>query len=217
MARVSLSDNITDEMQKMIIEQMQPGDKVPPELDLAEQFGVGRSTIRESMKALVARGIVTRRNEGTFVADNVNEALIDPLDLMINMKIGKLQDLIELRELLELATIRIAAERATPELLEELEFINWKMQEPGASPPQRQALDIEFHNTIAKATGNNMLMELINALRQVIAKNLEHPEELEPIVQDSRASHMQLIDAIRSHDGEKAYKTLESYFEIFRK
>lgn len=217
MARVNLSDNVTLELEKMICDTLQPGDRLPPEVELAERFSVGRSTMRESMKALVARGIITRRNEGTFVAENLNESLIAPLSLMINMEIGKVQDLLELRELLELGTIKIAAGRSTPEQVSELEQINWRMQEPGASAEKRQALDIEFHNSIVGMTGNAMLMELLNALRQVIAKNIENPEALNSGELGANNYHRQLIDAIAAHDGATAHSVLEAYFAFTRK
>ena len=211
--RINLSDDIFMKLEKMIIDQLKPGDKIPTEMELAEYFGVGRSTIRESMKLLSARGLIVRRNEGTFVSESVNECLIGPLNLLINMEIGNVQNLIELRELLELGTIRIAARRATDTILEEMERLNWQMQEPGASALALQERDIEFHNTIAKATGNVVLMELLNAMRQVIVKNLENPEAALPFVKDSFAFHQQLIDAMRDHDEEKAYHTMEQYFD----
>ena len=212
--RVNLSDNIISELEKMITGNLKPGDKVPTEMELAERFSVGRSTIRESMKALSVRGIVVRRNEGTFVSESMGECLIAPLNLLVDMEIGNVEDLLELRELLELGTIRIAAERAGEETVLELERINWQMQEPGASALTLQERDIEFHNTIAKATGNSMLVEMLNAMRQVIAKNLENPDAARVTIKDSLACHSELIGAIRDHDPERAYATLEKYFKM---
>lgn len=215
--RVILSDNVLEQLEEMIVSRMKPGEKLPPEKELSEQFAVGRSTIRESMKVLSAKGLIIRRNEGTFVSDTVSECLIDPLDLLINMKIGHVEDLLELRQLLELGSIRIAAERATPEILAELDRINWQMSEPGLTAPALQTLDISFHNTICKASGNTVLMELLNAIRQVIAQHLEDCEAVAPVLEQSMDIHRQLVDAVRIHDGDRAYQVMAEYFTMARR
>lgn len=212
--RVTLSDDVLRQLEELIINNMKPGDKLPTEKELSEQFSVGRSTIRESMKVLSAKGLVTRRNEGTFVAEKVNECLIDPLELLINMKIGNVEDLLELRQLLELGAIRVAAERATPDILLELERINWRMCEPGLSAEELQVQDITFHNTIAEATGNTVLAELLNAIRTVISKNLEDPEACVPVLEESMNIHRRLVEAMHDHDGTQAYAIMKEYFTM---
>lgn len=208
-----LSDSITEELERMIIEGFRPGDKIPPELELAEKFGVGRSTIRESMKALTAKGIIVRRNEGTFVSKELNKCLIEPLSLLVNMEIGNLENLIEMREILELGTIRIAAERITDEEVEELEKLNWQMHEPGAEPSKLQNVDIQFHNKIVEATGNQLLVGVLNAIRKVMVENSEDPYGIQEIFPKILGFHQELIKALKAHDSESAYKTMKEYFD----
>lgn len=212
--RVILSDDVLVKLEALITKEMKPGERLPTEKELTERFSVGRSTIRESMKVLSARGLIIRRNEGTFVSENVNKCLIDPLNLLVNMKIGNVEDLLELRQLLELGIIRVAAERVTPELLLELDRINWRMMEPGLSAQALQTLDIAFHNTIAKATGNSVLTELLNAVRQVIAKNVEDVDACVPTLEKSTDIHRALVDTMREHDSVKAYELLKEYFTM---
>lgn len=212
--KTNLSDELAERLEHMIFETMKSGDKLPTEAELAERFSVGRSTVRESMKVLSARGVVTRSKGGTFVSDKMKEGLIKPFSLMLNMEIGNIENLIEIRQILELSTIRIAAERCDEKIIEELKRINWQMKEPGISEKERQERDIAFHNAIAKATGNTILTEILNALRQVIAKYLENPDALHPILDESFALHESLIDALSNHDGEKAYTLLQRYFNL---
>lgn len=209
-----LSDSITEELEKMIIDKFRPGDKIPPELELAERFGVGRSTVRESMKALTVKGIIVRKNEGTFVSTEVNKCLIEPLSLLINMEVGNLENLIEMRELLELGMIRIAAERITEDEIEELEKLNWQMHEPGADPMKLQDIDIQFHNKIVEATGNQLLVELLNAIRKVMVQNSEDPYGIQEIFPKVLDSHQKLIEALKKHDSEMAYQSMKTYFEF---
>ena len=212
--KVSLSDELAEKLSQWIFREFKAGDRLPPEIELAKHYGVSRSTMRESLKILTAEGIITRGREGTFISEKVKESLIKPLSLMVNMEVGNIKNLIELRKILEVAAISAASERANQECIEELKRIQWKMKEPGISMDRLQQLDIEFHNTIARATGNGMLTELLNAIRCVIVKNLENSKALVPIYDDTFDLHERLIEAIGLHDKEKACLMLERYFEV---
>jgi GntR family transcriptional repressor for pyruvate dehydrogenase complex len=212
----NLSDIVSAELEKTILKKLKPGDKLPTEMELAKKFSVGRSTIRESLRVLSSKGLLTRRNKGTFVSASVNKGLADHLNLLINMEIGNVDDLIELREMLELNIITIAAKKATGDTILELERINWQMQEPGVSPETRQQCDIQFHNTIAKATKNTVLMELLNAIRLVIVKNLEDINIAITGSGDSYTIHQKLIKAITEHNPQKAYEVMQQYFKFIK-
>lgn len=215
--RTTLSDDILKQLEGMITGGMKPGERLPTEMELAERFSVGRSTIRESLKVLTAKGLITRSNEGTFVSDEISKCLVDPLSLLLNMNIANVDDLLELRQMLELETVQIAAERITPELLEKLNHVNWRMTEPGLMPKELQKLDIAFHNTIAEATGNAVLMELLDAIRHVIAERLEYYEMPAPVMAASMELHQQILKALDAHDSEQAYNVMKNYFTLNRK
>lgn len=212
--KVRLSDDIAEKLEKIIVENMKPGEKLPTEIELAERLSVGRSTIRESLKVLSSKGLIQRGNEGTFVSEKVNKCLIAPLNLLINMRIGNVEELLELRQMLELEIILKAARNAEKDIIEELDYINWQMKEPGLSPDSLQQLDIKFHNTIAKATGNTVLIELLNAVRQVIANNVEDNQMAAQMIEESINFHQQLIEAMREKDSNRAYVVLEKYFTL---
>ena len=80
--KIRLSDTVMKELEAIIL-NMKPGDKLPTEMELAERFSVGRSTIRECMKVFSARKMIVRRNEGTFVSSQVKECLVDPLNILV--------------------------------------------------------------------------------------------------------------------------------------
>lgn len=214
--KIRLVDNVLKELESMITGQLNPGDKLPTEMELAEQFEVGRSTIRESMTALVAKKLVTRTNEGTFVSEQVNECLIDPLNILIEMEVGKVKDLMQLREILELGTIRLAAEYADENTILNLERLDWQMKEPGITAEVMQTRDIEFHAAIAKASGNVVLMELLKALREVIASKIESKDAMFGLVGSSNSMHKEIIHAIKEHDSDLAYEQMKKYFQFVR-
>lgn len=212
--RKILSDNVLIELENMITSGLRPGDKVPTEKELSELFGVGRSTIRESMKALVAKGLIVRTTEGTFVSDHVEKCLVDPLNLMVNMEFGKVRDLLELREIVELGAIRIAAEKIDDSAIAELKRINWQLQEPGAGPEALQDRDIQFHNVIAGATGNKVLAEFLNAIRRVIADHVEDIQVPQQNIEGACCKHQNIINALEAHDPQRAHAAMKDYFRF---
>lgn len=209
--RVKLSDTVVEKLEAMI-SAMKPGERLPTEKELSERFSVGRSTLREAMKVLSARKMVVRRNEGTFVGDSIKGCLVDPLNLIINMQAGNdMNALIELREILELNTIRMAAERAVPDDIVELQRAHWLFKEPGISKEEIQQRDINFHNAIAKIAGNPVIEELLNSLRTVIAKNIEQEKQGHIGLEWTRDFHQEMVDAIARQDSQKAYQVMKDY------
>ena len=211
-SRVNLSDTVGEELGGKV-STMKPGERLPTEKELSERISVCRSTIRESMKVLSARRMVVRRNEGTFVGDAVKGCLVDPLKLIINMQPDSdINALIELREILELSTIRMACQRATPDDIVALERACWLMKEPGLTKMESQKRDIAFHNTIAKVAGNPVIEELLGSLRTVIAQKLETQTEIIDF-KDGPDLHEEMVDAIKDQDPDRAYEIMVHYFE----
>lgn len=211
--RVSLSDAIIQKLEEMIM-KMKPGDRLPTEMELSEMFSVGRSTIRESMKVLTAKKMVVRRNEGTFVADAINGCLVDPLSMIINMTNCNINALLEVREILEISTIEMAAQRATQSDITDLERANWLMNEPGLSREEKQKRDMEFHATMARITGNTVIVELLNAVRTVIAQKVESKDGIVlHTFPEGREYHLEMIAAIADQDSVKARQCMQKYFE----
>lgn len=207
-SRVNLSDTVLEKLEEMVSKK-KPGDRLPTEAELSEQFSVGRSTIRESMKVLAAKRMIVRRNEGTFVADMMKGCFVDPLNMIINMSTGDLNSLIELREILELSAAQLASQRATAEDVLELQRANWMMKEPGLTPEELTKRDIAFHARIAQCTGNTVIVELLNAIREVIARNVEEGHSFGA----NNEYHGEMIDAIAKQDPEKAKNVMQRYFD----
>ena len=95
-----LSQKVMNDMRQMIASNMKMGDPFPTESELASILGVSRTTVRESMKALIATGLLTRNSKGTFVADAATDCLVEPLNVLINLKVGNVSDLFDLRRTL---------------------------------------------------------------------------------------------------------------------
>lgn len=209
--RTNLTDALMADLEKLIL-NMEPGEKLPTENELTERYGVGRSTIREVLKVLSYKKLIVRRNEGTFVAEKISDCLVDPLNLIINMSISNVEELIELRELLEVMILKLAVRRATDEDIANLERSNWLITEPGLTPVQQQERDFDFHNELAKCAKNSMIAELLKSARQVIIQNIEDTPPFPTALEDEGLElHRQIICAIKNRDEDAAIRLMEEY------
>lgn len=212
----NLSDLVAEELRKMITNNMKHGDRMPTEQELAETFSVGRSTIRESLKILSAQGLLEQEKGGTFVRKDGSNCLVAPLGLLLDFEVGDISDLLELRDLIEICALRLAIHRATPEDIEELEKIHWEMQDPTSTREDFHNSDIEFHTAIAKATKNQLLYELLKAIRHVIAANQKEACMLPNIQADAIESHKKLIQSFKERNEKEAVRLMNDHLKVAR-
>lgn len=162
MARTRLSNAIvTDYLRKIGAGEITPGSPLPPESVLCETFGVGRSVVREALQALDAKGfIIVRQGSVAVVAPKYHWHVLDQEFLAVTNPEEYFSLLQEAREVLEPRIASIAATRATPEAIEEMEQINARLAEVKDSPAEHAELDIAFHDAVARATDNAILVSM---------------------------------------------------------
>lgn len=195
-----LGERIEDELMRYIQEEpVEIGQKIPNEFDLAKQFGVGRSTIREAVKSLVSKGILeVRRGSGTYVISTCLPQE-DPLGLSrLQDKYKLALELFDVRLMLEPEIAAQAAEYATSEDLEQLKLLRNQVEEIYRSGKDHIPKDIEFHTCIARCSKNRvveMLVPVINTAVMTFA-NLTHRMLMDETIETHRA----LVDAIMDQD-----------------
>lgn len=115
--RSSVVQRVIDRLtQAMLSGELKPGDKIPTEMELSEQLGVARNSIREAIKILVYIGVLEiKRAEGTFVCNGFSESLIDPMIYGIILNQQNEQELHELRAMVETGVMRLAVEKCSEE------------------------------------------------------------------------------------------------------
>lgn len=198
--RKLLGEQIEEKLLNYIVQEpVEIGQKLPNEFELAEKFGVGRSTIREAVKGLVSKGVLeVRRGSGTYViSTSLPEE--DPLGL------GKLDDkfklaleLFEVRLMLEPEIASGAAEHTDEESVAELIQLCDEVETLYRNGINHIQKDIEFHTCIAKCSGNRvveMLIPIINSAVTTFA-NLTHRKLMEETIETHRA----IVNAIADHD-----------------
>jgi len=155
----------------MIAKQLRPGDKIPTEMELAESLGVGRMSIREAVKVLVYFGVLEiRRPEGTFVREGFSPEMLDPMLYGIILDTGDSNEsLKELREMIEVGTIKMAMRKATEDDLKHLwERYNAFAKAVSADPVSVQAVfdaDNDFHDFMSSIAKNPMIAKISSLVR----------------------------------------------------
>lgn len=183
-----------------------PGDKLPPMTELAKQFGVSRAAVREAFSSLVGMGLIDlRHGEGTFVQKiDVQTMIIEPMNAALLLGRSNLRELLEMRRLLEISTVRFACERRTEEELAAMREALLRQERALHSSDEWVNYDLQFHIAIAEAAGNNVLRNLMNTLSEALRSILRtsHEEQKDPEV--LLLEHRQIIAAIEQRDGETA-------------
>lgn len=185
--------------------ELKPGDKMPSEVELAEAFGVARSSVREAIKILSYLGVLeSRRSEGTFVCSGFSESMIDPMVYGIYLNQDSVENLMELREMTETGMMRIAIAHHSESELRELEQILRKMEE---APKDRKdpvkaffREDDRFHDKIAEM-GKNPMADKINRIVRSLTYDLRYKTVSEMIAsgrtEELIEAHRRLLEAIR--------------------
>lgn len=195
-----LGTQIEDELMKYIQnEPVEIGQKIPNEFELAEMFGVGRSTVREAVKGLVSKGILeVRRGAGTYVI-STNSVENDPLGLSKMKDKYKLAlELFEVRLMLEPEIAANAAQNASEEDLKKLRQLCDETERLYLSGKDHIPKDIEFHTCIAMCSKNSVVETLIPIINTAVMTfaNLTH----RTLMQETLDTHRAVMEAIENGD-----------------
>ena len=199
-----LSERVAQQISNLIKEQnIGVGDKLPNEFELAESLNVGRGTIREAVKLLVARNCLEiRRGKGTYVTEELGK-IDDPLGFeYVKDKLRLAKDLYEIRVQIEPWIAAMAAERIQEEEKDELRRRCTAVEETISTGADHGETDVALHQYIAKCTHNDVLPEIIPIITYGIDL-FTRIREKEPI-ENTLQYHRVITDAICSNDPEAA-------------
>jgi GntR family transcriptional repressor for pyruvate dehydrogenase complex len=209
---IRVSDEIVNQMKNLISEgRLKPGDQLPPERDLIKEFEVSRPTLREALKSLIAMGFLeVSPAKRPFVKSMISERMQDPLSLLIKTDTQKIFDLIEVRKAMEAWSAFHAAQRATEEDIERLQFIIKEMKSAFEKGLSWEKEDANFHLAIAQATHNtiqtHIMSTIYDLLRESVAKVFTDRAKVKKLLYQ----HHRIFSAIKNHSPENARdRTLE--------
>ncbi len=195
-----LGSQVEDELMNFILQEpIEVGQKIPNEFELAEKFGVGRSTVREAVKGLVSKGILeVRRGSGTFVISTYTLE-DDPLGLSkFEDKFKLALELFDVRLMLEPEIASLACDYATEEEKKQLQQLCDEVEQVYKSGKNHIKKDIEFHTCIARCSKNRVVETLIPVINTAVMTfaNLTH----RTLMQETIDTHRAITDAIIKGD-----------------
>ena len=202
--------------------QLKPGSRLPAERGLADMLNVGRPALREALKALSLLGILENRHrKGTYLTESSDKWQIDPISIMLMIKKGTLMEIFEARASLEMTIAREAPKRRTDEDIKKLEQIVSKMKEAESSPDDYVTLDQQFHEALAEAAKNQVILDLIKKLNRLYFDTrsylLHFPEKSGMHLKINSLEHEQILQGIIDEDRRKTMKAMRAHLDVIKK
>lgn len=209
--RATLSQQVLDQIIFLIVSgKLKPGDKLPSEIDLIEQFEVSRPVLREAFSSLETLGIIKRRPRGgTFINDKIGSA---PFKAMIAISVNNIPAVIEARMTLELGLITLAAEKITEKELDQLEGTIIGIKED--TDNNYGALDKKFHRIIAYSANNPIIEGMIDPLLYAHEKTDSLIKYREPV--KTVKHHTAIYEALKSRDPMEAFEQMYKHLHYVR-
>jgi GntR family transcriptional repressor for pyruvate dehydrogenase complex len=204
---------VAEQIQRLIGNgTLQPGDRLPPERELAAKFGVGRSSLRDAIRTLEVLGIVqSHHGAGTVVRDLSTDALVVPLASVLLRKREMVAELLDVRRMIEPALAARAARNATAQEIERLEGILRRQKEKIARGEPSIEEDSEFHNTIVLAARNSVVLRVLDVLMDLLRESRARALQVPGRVERSYAGHLRILRAIKRRDGRAAAAAVQKH------
>jgi GntR family transcriptional repressor for pyruvate dehydrogenase complex len=210
-----LYEQIVEQIETHIIGgQLQPGDKLPSELELARQFGVSRTAVREAMKALSHKGLIdVSAGRGTYVTDSIPRVMRSTLGMLkMGLEEGT-RYLTEVRDILEPEIAALAASRR------EEEHISAMMEAYAAMEASMQQEDIDafiesdldFHLALAEAAQNPLIPILIDSIVDLLRESRARVVRIRGGVERAQSLHKVIMEAVVAGDPEAAREAMQAH------
>ena len=197
---------------------LKPGDQLPPERELAQQFGVSRTAVREAVKALREKGFVEAYpGRGTFITDGTSHAIRQSLDRMI--KIGQPEGstfLAEVREILEPEIAALAATRAEEDDLAAMREAVGVMDNAKRDSDAFIEADLDFHLALAEAAANPIILSLIDSIVGLLREQRLRIFQMEGGPERGQYHHKRILEAVERHDAVAAREAMKAHLRQVR-
>jgi GntR family transcriptional repressor for pyruvate dehydrogenase complex len=216
--KVIQSSRLYEQIVQQIEESIQKGEltegsQLPAERELALQFGVSRTAVREAIKALQEKGLVDAfPGRGTFVTNGTSNSMRRSLDRII--KTGDRDGsayLVEVREILEPEIAALAASRADDE---DLEVMREAVETMDSADPNSDAFveaDLDFHLALAEAAANPIVLSLIDSIVGLLREQRVSISHVEGSPQRGQHYHRSILEAIEQHDPQAAKAAMQAH------
>lgn len=209
-----LYEQIVQQIEESILKgALKPGDQLPAERELAQNFGVSRTAVREAVKALREKGLVEAYSgRGTFITNGTSQAIRQSLDLM--SRIGQqegLAHLAELRQILEPEIAALAATRIEDQLLATMREAVATMDRNLHDPDAYIESDLDFHLALAEAAANPLVLSLLDSIVGLLREQRLRIFRIDGGPERGQFHHKRILAAIEARDSERAREAMRAH------
>jgi GntR family transcriptional repressor for pyruvate dehydrogenase complex len=190
---------------------LRPGDAVPAERELAQAYGVGRSSIREALRMLESKGVIHAAGNGSFTVAAFGDTLNRSLDFLLSVDQADFRELFEVRHMLEAEAAALAAERHVEPDIAEMARQVAAMQAGLQSEADFIAADLRFHMAIAQATRNRLIVHLMHAIRSQLQRSLASSFHVPGSPEHAIEMHRLILDAIAAREPDEARRRMHEH------
>jgi GntR family transcriptional repressor for pyruvate dehydrogenase complex len=211
--RDALSEKIVERLLMLIREkQLCPGDRLPPERELAPLMGVSRPSLREALRALSVMKVVEhRQGSGTYVSSLKPELFINHLDFIFTVNDATFLDLFEARKIIEVGLVSLAARLLTDDQLAGLEDCLKRSSASVEAPESFLQIDLELHGRIVAAAQNRTLALFMHSIDQINIASRRRTNELPEVRRQTLKDHRAIVAALRRHDPQAAAQAMRAH------
>jgi len=206
-------EEVAKQIERLIVKKLKPGDKLPSERELAEMLQVSRSSIRDAIRGLELVGLVEPRQGAGTIVREPSQSSLNPFGNALERRQELVGELLDFRKMLEPPLAARAAAHATPEEISEMEEILQRQEEKQERGEAAIAEDAEFHYSVALASGNSVVLKVLDILMDLLRDTRERSLQVEGRAQKSLAGHRRILAAIKRHDAESAKSAMRRHIE----
>jgi len=215
--RTDVTQLVVDRL-RTLLEQgvLRPGSKLPPEPEMSKLLGISRPSLRQAYKALSLLGILRAvPGDGTYISDSTSDILSVPLTFLMLMKRIGLNEIFEFRMMLEASLAQLAASRASDEEIQEMtaEIDSMAQGLRDGDSDRYRTSEYAFHNSIAKAAHNHLLLEVIHIVGGILWEARRALHNLVTDLDDDLAQHRAILDGVAQHDPQEAASAMRRHLE----
>ena len=216
---VRLYESVIEQIMNLIKNnKLKPGDKLPPERELAEKLSISRGSLREAFRVLESRGLIkSKPGGGRYIREIRKNGHSSTENIILSLEKSSILELLEAREMFEVKIAKIAAQKATPEDIELIEeALNKINEEEELKYGKETESDTEFHLAIASASHNFVFVNIIKLHLDLLKETREKTWKIPGRREEQQEEHQTIFQAIKEHDSKKAGEAILKHLRNVR-
>jgi GntR family transcriptional regulator, transcriptional repressor for pyruvate dehydrogenase complex len=211
-----LTERLVEAMKSWVLQGViAPGERMPPERELATLLKVSRSSLRPALKSLEVMGVLeARQGSGTYLTESAETILSQPADLLMPLRGVSFAELFEARRAMEIEAAAFAAARANDPDIAELQTLLERMRRHVSHPAAYYASDIAFHQKIAQVSGNAVFVWFNAMVVKVMAEAWRQRSQRGDNTRSTFLEHQAIFEAIQRRDSQAARAAMLAHLDL---